>query len=246
MAANPPPLSSLVLPNRDTSLAAAIDAFASGHEVPGSGSANALVAALAAALIASVAEKTYARQELTKYRPISDAAKRIASRAKTRSHKLLELVDEDARAFAPVIALRREAKTLRDEYQQDQSIRTEIAATKPATEIPIEIAVVCIELLEDGFLMLDRGFAPAKGESYSAITALIAAADGALFVATLNVNTITNKAATLSDPGYEHPWLKSTKRSIKELRQRVSSYANRIESAREKVPLRKSRKQRAS
>ena len=47
------------LPNlRQLSLTDVFDAFAAGHEVPGSGSANALTAWLAACLVASVATKT--------------------------------------------------------------------------------------------------------------------------------------------------------------------------------------------
>ncbi len=104
--------------------------------------------------------------------------------------------------------MRRAAKTLLEKYQQDLALRSEIGATKPATNIPLEIAAIAIEVADKAILMIERGFAGARGESYSALLIALASADGAIYVARLNIQTIARKVKTLNDPGYERPWLR--------------------------------------
>jgi len=78
-------------------------AFAAGKEVPGSGSANALAAALAACLAGSVAIKTHKTND-TKYVHVQQTAVDVERKSGRIVERLLDLVDEDSAAFAPVIA----------------------------------------------------------------------------------------------------------------------------------------------
>src|SRR5438067_120831 len=90
----------------DRPLREVVHAFETGGAVPGSGSANALIATLAAAQVASVAEKTAAAGDA--YRPVYQTAVNIAKRARKITADMLPVVDEDAAAFAPVVRFRRE------------------------------------------------------------------------------------------------------------------------------------------
>jgi len=109
------------LPSGETSLAEALESFAAGQPSPGSGSANALIGAVAAALTASVAKKTVQHADTPRYRPISDRARGIANRATKWSRELLRYFEEDAAAFRNVVAIRLKADTLSEKYLIDQA-----------------------------------------------------------------------------------------------------------------------------
>jgi formiminotetrahydrofolate cyclodeaminase len=188
-----------------------LEKFASADAVPGSGSANALAAAMAASLTASVAAKTY-RSDNLKYVHIKQTAADIDARARRVGDKLTTLFEDDSAAFAPVIALRRETGKAGDTHLQDVARRKEVMALKPATEFPIEIARLSAEVGELALTMLDSGFTPARGESYTALGQAIAAIDGALYVAQLNVRTVKQRINKLNDRELEADWLRNVLR----------------------------------
>lgn len=206
-----------LVPSGDTSLAEALERFGAGKAIPGSGSANALVGAIAAALTSSVAAKTYEHRDSPRYRPVSDAARDIVSRGRKWSRELLDLMEQDATAFGEVIAIRLRAKNLIEQYARDQALRKEIGATKPATEIPLRVAVITLDVAERAIVMVGRGFVAARGESYSALGAALAAADGSISVARMNLKTVRTKVNKLYDPGYERPWIRRITKSLDQL-----------------------------
>jgi formiminotetrahydrofolate cyclodeaminase len=222
------------IPNGSTTLAETLEMFAAGNAVPGSGSANALMGALGAALLASVAAKTLEHAKEPRYRPISTAAQDITRWARGWLRELLELVDEDAKAFAPVVALRRQGTDLLDQYNQDQALRKEIDATKPATEIPLRIAEIAIAIAEKAIVMIESGFEPARGESHSALLASLASADGGVYVAHMNIRSVSRKIEKLNDRRYERPWLRKVTTRATELEARTAAQRERERSLRER------------
>jgi formiminotetrahydrofolate cyclodeaminase len=194
-----------------------LDPFAAGQPTPGSGSANAFIAALAAALTASVAKKTLRGNKLA-YRTFEQLATDVSARSDKLRIELMEIMDLDARAFATVVEFRLKAATEIEKYRQDQARRGEIKALKPATEIPLRIVEIAISIGNMAISMLDQGFRPAQGESYTALTGAIAATDGALCVARLNVQTVQQRVTTLNNPKLEAFWLKSILARIQVLR----------------------------
>lgn len=201
------------------SVSALLREFAAGREVPGSGSANALTSAIAACLTASVAVKTHRAPEI-RYVQVQQTAVDVERRARRLAERLLELVDEDSAAFAPVIAIRRRTGRVDDPILQDAALRQEIAALKQATEIPLQIAELTADAAELALTMLDSGFAPARGESYTALAQTIAAIDGAVYVAQLNVRTVRKRIARLNDPELEADWIQRVVRDLKQVRAR--------------------------
>jgi len=187
---------------------ALLAAFGAEEGVPGSGSANALTASLAAALVASVATKT--SKGGMKYIAVSETATTVERQARKLEKELLGLIDEDSQPFALVISLRREAKSEMDKIRQDQAHRQEISAMTPATETPLEVARLALEVGRLAVRMLEVGYIPARGESFAALLQSIAAADGSLFVARLNIDDIRRKINNLNDPELERHWLETT------------------------------------
>jgi formiminotetrahydrofolate cyclodeaminase len=192
--------------------------FAAGEAVPGSGSANALIAALGACLTASVAVKTHRSIDL-KYITVKQTAVDVERQARFLSSELAKLFDDDSAVFAEVVAIRRDTGRSVDPVLQDDAMRKEIGALKPATDIPISIAKRALEVGRLSVKMLDTGFTPARGESYTALIQSIAAIDGALFVARMNLRTIRAKTAKLNDPLLELPWVNARLREIGDIRE---------------------------
>jgi formiminotetrahydrofolate cyclodeaminase len=203
---------------RDLSVSALLREFAAGNEVPGSGSANALAAAVAACLACSVAVKTH-KSHGTKYVHVQQTAIGVERRAKRIGEELLNLVDEDSAAFAPVIAIRRQTGRVDDPILQDASLRKEVAALKPATDIPLRIATLAIDVGHLAITMLESGFDPARGESYTALAQAIAAIDGALFVAQLNVRKVRKCVSRLHDPELEADWIQRVLKEVRTIRE---------------------------
>ena len=75
------------------------EALAAKQPVPGGGGAAALTGALAAALCSMVANYTVGKK---KYADVEDDVKRLLTQADIERVQLLQLIDEDAKAFEPL------------------------------------------------------------------------------------------------------------------------------------------------
>jgi methenyltetrahydrofolate cyclohydrolase len=164
----------------DLSVAHFLDRLATAEPTPGGGSASALGAATAAALVGMVASLSQGRRagadEIRMARDVESAA--AALRA-----ELLELADRDAAAYAGVIAARRLPRETPDEGAVRQQQLAQAMAD--ATAVPLHTAERIAEVLE-----LAERLAP--GANRNAISDLgvaahlgAAALDGAL----LNIRT---------------------------------------------------------
>jgi len=203
-----------------------LERFSAGKAVPGSGSANALVASIAAALVSSVARKTSSSDKL-EYLVFRDTSKTIARQADRERHRLLELLDLDAISFAPVVAIRRETGKLSDPILQDAAMRQEIANLRPATEIPQEMAERSIRVAHLASTMFDVGFSEARGESLTALYAAAAAAECCVAIAEINIKRVRSCAAKLNDPGFEAGWLDRMRIRNQELRLQIEEIKTR-------------------
>ena len=122
--------------------------LASKTPTPGGGGAAALVGALGVALCSMAGNFTLGKK---KYADVEDDIKIILDKAEKLRLELLSLIDEDARAFAPLA----EAYAI----PKDNPKRAEIleVATLNACEAPVKMVMCCasaIELLNE---MLDKG-----------------------------------------------------------------------------------------
>lgn len=124
------------------------EVLASRESVPGGGGAAALVGALGVALCSMVGNFTVGKK---KYAAVEEDVKAILSKAQSLRLRLLLLVEEDARAFAP---LAKAYAIPKDDPARDQVLEE---ATLNACAAPVEMVRRCaeaIDLLEE---MLAKG-----------------------------------------------------------------------------------------
>ena len=164
-----------------------IDALASSAPVPGGGGASAYVGALASALASmvgnlTVGKKTYAEVE-------GEVKRRLAELSRLRA-LLIELVDEDARAFEPLAAAYRMPKGTPEEAAAKGAAVQ--AALVGATEAPLSIMRAAAGVIEHADYLARNGSRLARSDAGVAAALVRAAVDGA------SLNVLVN-AASMDD-----------------------------------------------
>lgn len=116
--------------------------LASSAPTPGGGSAAALAGAMGAALVHMVVELTTGRPDAE---PVEDELRDLALAAAGFQSELLQFVENDAAAYASVVAARR---LPRDSERERELRRVQIdAAVRDATRSPLHIAERASEVL---------------------------------------------------------------------------------------------------
>lgn len=169
-----------------------LEKFGQGSHIPGSGSAAALSGLLAVELMKTVCKLTISRKE-DKYVSVrKDFAIILELLEKETKPKLIELFQKDISVFNEVSKLRfarDEAKVSKDDKKENQFARLANEKLKDATEIPLEIAKTCLSMMDYAFTIFDKGFQSARGDSGVAISNLLSAVSGSLFVTFINIRT---------------------------------------------------------
>jgi methenyltetrahydrofolate cyclohydrolase len=164
------PLSSFA----DRSLAEFTARLASTDPVPGGGSASAVAASLAAALVEMVAGLSLDRPRYAAYIVTLERALGAGQRARRR---FLELADEDAAAYARFAEARRVPKT--SEAEQAQRARSIAFAARSAADVPLEIVRRCRDLAVEIEALSGRSNVNASSDLNVAALLIDAAARGA-------------------------------------------------------------------
>lgn len=164
-----------------------VEELASAAPTPGGGGASAYVGALASALASmvgnlTVGKKTYAQVEAEVYM-------RLEKLAALRM-RLLELVEEDARAFGPLAAAYRMPKGTPAEAAAKEAALQE--ALVGACEAPLAIMRASAQVVEHAEFMAYRGSRMARSDAGVAAAFARAAVDGA------SLNVFIN-AASMAD-----------------------------------------------
>lgn len=148
----------------ETSVADWLDALASPAVVPAGGSAAAIAAGLAAALAAMVARLTLAREKLAAVHP--EASETAASADRLRQ-SLLELAVADIHAFDAV----RTANRLPRTTPEETAARTiaQQAALREAARVQLDLLAQTGEVARLNLSLMQRGFAPAKGDAATGV-----------------------------------------------------------------------------
>lgn len=122
----------------------------SGREpVPGGGGASALVGALAAALGSMVGSLTVGKK---KYADVQKEIEALMDEAERLRKELLQLVEEDAEAFAPLAGAYGMPQNTEKEKQEKERVME--AALQGASETPLAIMRKCCQIID-----LQREFA---------------------------------------------------------------------------------------
>lgn len=157
-------------------------ALASDAPAPGGGSASAAAGAFGAALLEMVVRLTLGKE---KYRASWTALEPLGDRLREARVRLLELVDEDTKAFEAVV----EARKLPKESESDKTTRQRAldAANLLATTVPMQTAFFAHEALKTAPLVLEKGNSNATSDAWVAALLLHGAALGALANVRINL-----------------------------------------------------------
>lgn len=197
---------------RELSLAAFAERLSSSDPVPGGGSASAVAAALGASLVAMVATLTQGRPRYAQHAELCEA---VAPAAKELADELLELADEDARAYAAcAIALKLPREAFADKEFRDAQVR---ATALVAAEVPLRCVERCLAALRHAEALAGRSNVNASSDLRVASLLLEASADGAAANVLVNLPLIGRT-----------DWTTATELRVQELLAEVSAVAKAI------------------
>jgi formiminotetrahydrofolate cyclodeaminase len=120
-----------------------LDALASNAPAPGGGSVAALSGALGAALLSMVCNLTLGKK---RYADVQEDIEALVEKTEALRHRLTDLLEEDVEVFTGVSAAYKmprkppEARAARSAAIQE--------ALKAATQVPLEVAKACVDVIE--------------------------------------------------------------------------------------------------
>jgi len=163
--------------------------FGMGNHKPGSGSAAAFQGLLSAQLIRTVISLTNDEKRRKHYLEWLPELLKINSEIETRIYPALErLCEEDSIQFGKYITLLRERDRETNPQRQLELDRQGMKELIPATEIPLEIATLCLKLGEFATYVFDHGCKAARGDATVALNGAVASVAGCLSIIDLNLS----------------------------------------------------------
>lgn len=168
----------------DQSIAEFLEAVAEGSATPGGGAVAAVVGAAGAALEEMVCNLTIGTEG---YEAAEADLTAVRDDLTARRRRLLELADEDAAAFEDLLAAyRSDADEGRAEAIQE--------ATKRATEVPLETAEACLDVLDHAVTVTTAGNENAASDGGTGALLAHAAVQAALYNVSVNLTSIEDEA----------------------------------------------------
>ncbi len=119
-----------------------LDELASSAPAPGGGSVAALSGALGAALVSMVCNLTVGKK---KYTDVEGDIKAILEKSEDLRLKLADLLDADVQAYTAVSQAMKMPRTTEEEKAERTRVMQK--ALKKATEVPLQIAEACVEVI---------------------------------------------------------------------------------------------------
>lgn len=162
-------------------------ALASDAPAPGGGSAAAAGGANGAGLLAMVVRLTLGKE---KYKAAWAELAPLVDRLDAARARLVELIDEDTKAFDGILAARRLPK----EADADKAARQKAidAANVLATTVPMQTAFFAHEALKTAPLVLEKGNPNAASDAWAGALAAWAAVLAALANVRINLPGVTD------------------------------------------------------
>ena len=178
-----------MLPLTSRPLVEFLDALATSTPFPGGGAASALAGAAGVSLLVMAATLPRTRSGAAEETTELAAA---AVRLRPLRAALVELIDRDAEAYAALIAAMRKPKDPTNQTQRSEHIA---AATRTATEVPLDMMRVSRKALGGAIAVATHSSRVASADINVAIELLIAAVKGA-------GGSVDANLATLKDAAY--------------------------------------------
>ena len=167
-------------------------ALASDAPAPGGGSSSAAAGAAGAALLGMVGRLTAGKE---KFKDAWEEMEIVAHQTDEIRKRLLELVDEDTRAFDAIVAARKLPKETPDQKAARKKAIDE--ATVIATTVPMQTASYAAKALFFATAALERGNPNAASDAFVGALLLAAAVEGALANVRINLPGISDEQMSL-------------------------------------------------
>jgi formiminotetrahydrofolate cyclodeaminase len=166
-----------------------LDALASSAPAPGGGSVAALSGALGAALVSMVCNLALGK---TKYADVQDDIASLVSQSEALRHKLTDLLEADVEAFTGVSA----AYKMPRQTPEEKSARSDAiqVALKGATQVPMQVAEACVQVLDLCTPTAEKGNANAVSDAGVAALMAEAGLRSAALNVIINLNAIHDQA----------------------------------------------------
>ncbi len=162
-------------------------ALASEAPAPGGGSASAAAGAAGAGLLSMVIRLTLGKE---KFRDAWDELEALLPRLDEHRKRLLELVDEDTKAYEAIVAARKLPKET--EAQKTARKKAIDDATLLATTVPLQTASFAEMALRAAPVVAGKGNPNAGSDALVAALLLAAAVEGALANVKINLGGIAD------------------------------------------------------
>ena len=166
-----------------------IEALASKAPTPGGGGASAYAGALASALASMVGNLTVGKK---KNAAVEERVQAELLALEATRLRLLELIDGDAAAFAPLAAAYGMARDT-DEAAAAQRAALQVALVD-ACEVPLEIMRQCVQVIESCVFMAKHGSVLALSDAGAAVVLAKAALLSASLNVRINIGSMADKA----------------------------------------------------
>jgi Zn-dependent peptidase ImmA (M78 family)/formiminotetrahydrofolate cyclodeaminase len=172
----------------DISTVELLEKFGAGKHKPGSGSAAAFQAMIAAKLLMTVISITNREKYRARFSSVLPMLLKHQDDIEDKIFpELCELFNRDAIEFDKAIELRTLRNEERDPIERNQLRRQALGQMKVAIAIPLNICDLSIELCEIANYVFDNAFKSARGDSHVAFSGAVAAIAGSLAIIRLNL-----------------------------------------------------------
>jgi len=192
--------------------------LASAEPVPGGGSASAIAGSMAGSLLAMVSRLSTDRPKYAAYAGTHGRALLVAEEARRR---LLQLADDDARAYAAFVAARKMPRDTAHE-QAAREAATRVAA-REASEVPLAVARECAQIIDEVEAMAGRSNLNASSDLEVAARLAAAAARGAAANVMINLPMVGDEAFHGAAVVELTRLLEDVDRAVAEVAQQVAS-----------------------
>jgi Zn-dependent peptidase ImmA (M78 family)/formiminotetrahydrofolate cyclodeaminase len=173
--------------------------FGAGNHKPGSGSAAAFNGLLAANLIHTVIVLTTEEKRRNIYGNWLNQLQKFDSEILNRLiPKLEDLFEADSFLFDEVIKLREARNTEKNLINKTDIEIQHLSKLREATELPMTICNLCIEIGKISEFVFRNGFQSARGDSFVALSSTVGAIAGCLSIIELNLLSFKPDAWTAS------------------------------------------------
>lgn len=165
-----------------------VGALSSKAPVPGGGGASALVAALGAALGNMVGQLTIGKK---KYVHVEEEIMELMEKTEALEHELLQLVEKDAEAFAPLAKAYGMPKTTEEEKKEKERVMAIVL--KDACDVPLEIMKKCCEAIDLMEAYAQKGSALAISDAGVGVIFCKSALQGASLNVFINTGSMADR-----------------------------------------------------